>query len=66
MKVEKLRILRPDLAVKRDRFSEKSFSYRPCQYCDEWISNCGFASKKHYDMHVRKGDVKQYNNRTSK
>lgn len=58
MRPEKLRIINEGHAVKKDRFLDgKSFTYTPCQYCEEWISNCGFASKNHYDMHVRNGDV---------
>ena len=58
MKLEKLRVISEGKAVKKNNFGEKKFLYTPCQYCNEWISNCGRASKKHYDMHVKNGDVK--------
>lgn len=58
MKKSKLTILPNGIGFKKDKLFEKCFAYRKCQYCDEWISNCGWASKSHYDMHVRKGHIK--------
>lgn len=58
MDIKHLTIISPGKAVKKNNTWEKGFIYTPCQYCDQWISNCGFATYNHFSMHLRKGDFK--------
>lgn len=58
MKADKLTIINETLAIRKDKeMSEKTFFYHPCEYCGEWISNCGWAHMSHYKKHVRNGDT---------
>ena len=35
----------------------KRFAYTKCQFCERIISNCGWASKKHYQTHLKNNQV---------
>jgi len=59
MKEDQLTIINENLAVRKGKgMHEKTFFYRHCEYCNEWISNCGWANMSHYQKHVRNGDTR--------